>query len=58
MNKALFSIDKLPTNIKSSSAPLKRKITGRYGTQPESTISLAISSIDAEKGENKTNNTI
>jgi hypothetical protein len=36
--------------MKSSSAPLKRKITGWCGTQLESTISLAISSIDAEKG--------
>jgi hypothetical protein len=42
--------------MKSSSAPLKRKITGWCGTQLESTISLAISSIDAEKGRknNKT----
>lgn len=39
--------------MKSSSAPLKRKITGRWGDQPESTISLAISSIDAEKIENQ-----
>lgn len=37
----------MPTNINSSSAPLKRKITGRGGTHPESTISLATSNIDA-----------
>lgn len=42
-------LQKFLTNIKSSSAPLNRKIIGRGGTQPESTVSLAISSIDAVK---------
>ena len=37
------------TSIKSSSAPLKRKIIGRGGIQPDSTITLANSSIDAAK---------
>lgn len=35
------------TSIKSSSAPLNRKISGLGGTQPESIVSLAISNIDA-----------
>lgn len=35
------------TNKKSSSAPLNRNIIGRGGIQPESTASLASSSIDA-----------
>lgn len=37
------------TNIKSSSAPLKRKIIGRGGIQSESTVTLANSSMDATK---------
>ncbi|KAE8023650.1 hypothetical protein FH972_009322 [Carpinus fangiana] len=37
------------TSINSSSAPLKRKTIGRGGTQPESTVTLATSSIDATK---------
>jgi hypothetical protein len=37
------------TSIKSSSAPLKRKIIGRGGIQPDSTVTLANSSIDAAK---------
>lgn len=39
----------LVTRRKTSSAPLKRKIKGRGGTQLESTTSLASSSIEAEK---------
>lgn len=42
-------LQKLLTSIKSSSAPLKRKIIGLMGTHPESVVSLAISSIDAAK---------
>jgi len=40
------------TNIKSSSAPLKRKIIGRGGIQPDSAVTLANSSIDAAKQAN------
>lgn len=44
---ASYSDIKNLTKRKSSSAPLKRNITGRGGTQLESTITRAISSIDA-----------
>lgn len=37
------------TTINSSSPPLNKNIIGCIGTQPESTISLATSSIDAAK---------
>ena len=42
------------TSIKSSSAPLKRKIIGWGGAQPESTTSLATSSSDAANRKKKT----
>ena len=41
------------TSIKSSSAPLKRKIIGWGGAQPESTTSLATSSSDAANRKKK-----
>lgn len=44
---ASYSHIKNLTKRKSSSAPLKRNITGRGGTQLVSTITRAISSIDA-----------
>ena len=50
----MSKINNVFTKRKTSSAPLKRKMIGRGGTQPESTICRAVSSIDAESRKAKT----